>query len=322
MTDLALGFGLAFDDLYDDAGLARVDGAFCDHLKGADAELYNRLMAGRADPTALADKDASQLLIDLGPHLEDFIGRLFGIEKDVAALAARHDALAPVYRVKRLFVQRRAVRKYKPEEAEALDGPTLEVRLTKTIGPLTEESFARAVEGWLADEAANGDPLALAEDFAAWATLSAMGRKRFASGVLFKTPRKLDMMHLVPVETEVKDGVRMIRLDPHHALRHREGFALTDPGTDLNHALDQANYCIWCHNQGKDSCSKGLKDRKTGAFQKSTFGVTLAGLPARGEDLRAPLAQGRGPLDRAASPWSPSTTRWSPAPGTASATTA
>ena len=44
-------------------------------------------------------------------------------------------------------------------------------------------------------------------------------------------------------------------------------------------ALDHTNYCIWCHNQGKDSCSRGLKDRKTGAFQKSPFGVTLAGCP-------------------------------------------
>ena len=44
-------------------------------------------------------------------------------------------------------------------------------------------------------------------------------------------------------------------------------------------ALDQMNYCIWCHTQGKDSCSTGLKDRKTGAFQKSPFGVTLAGCP-------------------------------------------
>ena len=44
-------------------------------------------------------------------------------------------------------------------------------------------------------------------------------------------------------------------------------------------ALDHAFYCIWCHNQGKDSCSKGLRDRKTGQFQKSPFGVTLAGCP-------------------------------------------
>jgi NADPH-dependent glutamate synthase beta subunit-like oxidoreductase/NAD(P)H-flavin reductase len=67
-------------------------------------------------------------------------------------------------------------------------------------------------------------------------------------------------------------------------LRRRDGFALTDPGTDLVGALDQANYCIWCHEQGKDSCSKGLKekggpDRGTSAYRKSPFGVTLAGCP-------------------------------------------
>ena len=44
-------------------------------------------------------------------------------------------------------------------------------------------------------------------------------------------------------------------------------------------ALDQMNYCIWCHTQGKDSCSTGLKDRKTSQFQISPFGVTLAGCP-------------------------------------------
>ena len=85
-------------------------------------------------------------------------------------------------------------------------------------------------------------------------------------------------MHLVPIETIEVDGVRMARL-PQDRWRHREGFALTDEGMDLNHALDQMNYCIWCHAQGKDSCSKGLKDRKTGAFQKTVFGVTLAGCP-------------------------------------------
>ena len=52
-------------------------------------------------------------------------------------------------------------------------------------------------------------------------------------------------------------------------------YKATDEGFDLVRALDHTNYCIWCHNQGKDSCSRGLKDRKTGAFQKSPFGVTF-----------------------------------------------
>src|ERR1700689_1538916 len=46
----------------------------------------------------------------------------------------------------------------------------------------------------------------------------------------------------------------------------------------LEGALDQAHYCIKCHNQGKDSCSTGLKE-KTGEFKKTVFGVTLAGCP-------------------------------------------
>ena len=91
-------------------------------------------------------------------------------------------------------------------------------------------------------------------------------------------PHRLDYNHLVPVETIERDGVTMLRLPEHH-WRRREGFALTDAGMNTQQALDQINYCIWCHTQGKDSCSTGLKDRKTGEFQKSPFGVTLAGCP-------------------------------------------
>jgi len=76
----------------------------------------------------------------------------------------------------------------------------------------------------------------------------------------------------------VRDGVTRLKLAGGH-LRRREGFGLTDPGADLKKALDHANYCIFCHHQGKDSCSTGLKDRKTGAFAKSPFNVTLNGCP-------------------------------------------
>ena len=48
-------------------------------------------------------------------------------------------------------------------------------------------------------------------------------------------------------------------------------------------ALDQANYCIWCHEQGRDSCSRGLREKPPpgGAppFKKTVFGVALAGCP-------------------------------------------
>ena len=100
------------------------------------------------------------------------------------------------------------------------------------------------------------------------------------------------MNHLVPVETIERDGVTMMRL-PEHRVAGARRFRADRPGTDLAGALDQANYCIWCHNQGKDSCSTGLKE-KDGEFQKSAFGVTLAGCPLEEKISEMNLVEARG----------------------------
>ncbi len=279
MTELVLRHDLAFEDLYCRDGLVRLDAAFIGHLGEADVELHNRLMAARRAPAGLDRAAESELLLDLAPHLEDFIGALFGIGAELRALQARHDALAPLYSVKRLFVQRRAVKGVTPEAAAALDGAALARALEAFLGEaLDEESYARHVARWMEAEAGHEAALDLAQRYATWAVLSPAGREKHRAGVLFKVPHRLDMAHLVPVETVVENGVAMLHLPSQH-WRRREGFSLTDAGTDLKGALDQANYCIWCHHQGKDSCSKGLRDKKTNAFQKSVYGVTLAGCP-------------------------------------------
>ena len=295
MTEtLQLADGFAFADLYDRDGLVRLDGRFCEHLKAADAGLFNRLMAARAEPASLAEKDESQLVIDLAPHLEDFTARLFGIAEEMRRLASRHDRLSPLYEVKRLFVQRRAVKDIGAGAASAFDGDALARNLEALIGgTLTEESYAAAVTEWMADEASHLEAIEIAKKYAAWAVHAAEGKAKHQRGVLFRVPRKPDPMHLVPVETVTVDGIEMLRLDPHH-WRRRNGFALTDAGMELKGALDHATYCIWCHNQGKDSCSKGLRDRKTGQFQKSPFGVTLAGCPLEEKISEMNLVKSQG----------------------------
>ncbi len=279
MTDLSLAHGLAFPDLYDRAGLVRLDRAFVEALKARDADLFNRLMAGRAAPGALGDKDSSDLLTGLGPVVEDFVAELFGVAGELAAQRAERDRLDPIHVCKLRFVRRRAARAFEPEELAEADGAILRREVEAlTGGTLDELSFARAVMAWLEDEEAHANKLDSAARFAAWATLSEEGRARYRGSPLFRLPAKIDPRNLVPVETVEIDGVAMLRAREDR-LRRREGFALTDDGMDLGRALDHANYCIFCHNRGKDSCSRGLKEKDGGAFRVSAHGVTLAGCP-------------------------------------------
>jgi NADPH-dependent glutamate synthase beta subunit-like oxidoreductase/NAD(P)H-flavin reductase len=275
------GFGLSFGDLYERDGLLRVDAAFLDFLRQADAALAGRLENGREAPGSLPVKEESELLVALAPHVEDFLATLFGIQAEARALAERHHELAPLYSVKRLFVQRRALHKVKPEDARP-DGFEF----------TTELDFARQITEWQKDEAANAAKLEGAARYAAWAATTPEGREKHRHGVLFKAPRKLDYMRLVPVKTDSDKGFSEHSLSH---LRHREGFALTDPGTDLTGALDEANYCIWCHEQGKDSCSKGLKEKAPAeGFRKTVFGVPLNGCPLEEKISEFHLVKTRG----------------------------
>src|SRR5215470_4571423 len=149
----SLAFGFSVPDLYDREALVRLDAAFLSFLDETDNGLHQRITAARDDPAALTAKQESELLLALAPHLETFIARLFGIEAEVQSLAARHHELAPLYTVKRLFVQRKALHKIKPQDAEGIDGVALERELELAFQePFTELAFARHVRDWQKNE--------------------------------------------------------------------------------------------------------------------------------------------------------------------------
>ncbi|HEX6005459.1 MAG TPA: FAD-dependent oxidoreductase [Burkholderiales bacterium] len=275
--------GLAFADLYTREGLLRLDRRFLSTLAERDAALHDRLVTARSS-AALPARQESELLLALAPHVEHFLAWLFGIEREVEVLATEHLIRTPLYAVKRHFVQRKAMHRYKAEEAQTFDGAALARELEAAMGePLGEIAFARHVTTWQKNEFQHASSLDLALRYAAWAAHTDSGKRKHREGVLFKAPHKIDPNRLVPVVADASDGYTRYRLKESQ-LRRREGFTLTDPGTDLTGALDQAHYCIWCHEQGKDSCSKGLREKgATGrgaeSFKKSAFGVILAGCP-------------------------------------------
>ncbi len=273
---LELAHGLAFEDLYSRAGLCRIDELFMAHLRGVDADITDRLAQAREHHATLDQKAESDVLVEVAPHVDDFIAHLFAITPSVRVRATEHHGLAPMFMCRRLFVQRVALKKFKADEAATFNGAALQADLSMRLGGAFDEiAYANAVLAWMEDEDAHAEDLDIAARFAAWQVHNG----RHAGSVLFKEPTRIDPLNLVPElhEIQVAD-VDMKAMDADH-LHARPGFKLTDQGGDLADCLSEATYCIFCHNQGKDSCSKGLRDKKTGDFRSSTFGVPLTGCP-------------------------------------------
>src|SRR5579871_658559 len=170
-TSLTLGFDATFEALHERDGLVALDARFLDFVGEDDPGLKDRLAAARRAPGDLVRDAESELILALAPRLEAFLGQLFGVESELAAMRAERDGLAVIFAMKRLFVQRRAIRKH--PDAEGFDGAALRGDLEKLLGgPLSELRFAQAVDAWLKAEDAHAEALELAARYAAWATLS------------------------------------------------------------------------------------------------------------------------------------------------------
>ncbi|MFQ5581311.1 MAG: pyridine nucleotide-disulfide oxidoreductase, partial [Mariprofundaceae bacterium] len=152
MQKLALNHGLGLMDLYHRQGLARLDAQFTGHLQTVDAGLHDRLMAVRADPSSLAKKEESELLIALAPHVETFIAALFGIQNEMDQLMVRQQALSALYACKKQFVQRLA-KKPAADQISERDAVELTDELSTLFGePFSELAFASHVVAWLQDK--------------------------------------------------------------------------------------------------------------------------------------------------------------------------
>jgi NADPH-dependent glutamate synthase beta subunit-like oxidoreductase/NAD(P)H-flavin reductase len=93
--------------------------------------------------------------------------------------------------------------------------------------------------------------------------------------VSLKLPEKIDFEHLV----DVRKSLGMGRLDgPEEGRRRRDGFDLTDKRYKPLQVLNEAHYCLYCHERDKDSCSKGFLN-KEGKVEKNPLGIPLTGCP-------------------------------------------
>src|SRR5687767_13623083 len=160
-------------------------------------------------------------------------------------------------------------------------------RETKAAASKLEGTQAEsALAAWRAEEDEGGADkgrafvraaLRLLEAWAAAHALRPDVRERVKTWVSFRLPHPLNYEHLVQLERPEADLPELMRgLDKN--LRRRDGFKLTDKRYTPREVLEEVDYCLYCHERDKDSCSKGLKERD-GSFKKNPLGITLAGCP-------------------------------------------
>jgi NADPH-dependent glutamate synthase beta subunit-like oxidoreductase/NAD(P)H-flavin reductase len=275
---------LSPDDLHTPAGLARVDQGFLEYLGRTAPELRDQLIRARSVSPAWSRDQSSALMLALAEPLQDFLVDLFGLAPEALASRQQHAEFEAIDRVKWKFVRRQAALRVTPETLAGFDAAaardtlalavqahasqSTRTRLQAPRAAFDEADFARAVLSWQADPA-HQDTLELARLYSAWAATTPEGQAFHQDSVLFQLPAAHDpptLARSLPRVVAGPDGAQVIRIHPR---AERLGpvasaFALTDHGTDRAGALAQTRYCLICHRNGTDSCSRGLDEQHGG----------------------------------------------------------
>ncbi len=279
MDKLKLKFGLDFADLYSVEGLEKLDNSFIEYLDQRNPEMTSLLLKFRKEKKY--GKELSQDIISMASFVEGFISDLFGIEEAVRSLKDKHDALANIQKCKRLFVQRQAVRDHRSESWDTFDDSFYREKIQNTCS-FNEVDFSNKVMELLEDKEKNKEDLEIFSRYSAWAALSDNAKKHHRGWVIFDSPQKKDLENFFDINEEKNSEFKVLKLSDEE-LVSRDGFKHTSKPYSMKEVLNETDYCIYCHNTGKDSCSKGLlqKDRETGdsSIKKNVFGEELKGCP-------------------------------------------
>jgi NADPH-dependent glutamate synthase beta subunit-like oxidoreductase/NAD(P)H-flavin reductase len=316
--DFPLGVsGFHYSDLYKPDRLKDLCEAFYAQLGKTDADLCAALMQyTQARGEGYEQKAESELLVGAAPHLSDFIATLFGIEKEYAALTNEIKVQDPLWKYK-FFVQRRAIKKFNSDAVALLDIAELDAAVAAlkkafdatsgdeelSVATLTthlldlEENLTReepAASERVKTLALGFDNATVSENFGGAAAdsdllkvqavlrlLEAWSAYRFfnkpARWKSLKTAHTLDyqnLVHLTRPRADVPEDIRGFDSE----LRRRDGFKLTDDRGTQRDALFEIDYCLICHERGKDSCSTGLRE-KDGLAKANPLGIKLDGCP-------------------------------------------
>ncbi|MBS0349905.1 MAG: pyridine nucleotide-disulfide oxidoreductase, partial [Proteobacteria bacterium] len=275
--------GHYFQELFRSSGLVKLDQDFLNYLKTQRPDLHTHLLFYRQNPKYANEEQISQLLIEVAQMIEAFISQLFGIEQASLNLQMQTLSHNPIFAFKAYYVMRLARRQslkniqmsfnelnqiFKEElSSNGLDNHDLELAISQ-LG----QFYLQAPEKHQIK----------IEQLVQWCYLamnSSEGRDFVKNWQMFKLPKPLNFKNLVPF--------RIVPEDPYGRyqgadLVPREGFDLTDSRMNQRQAMDEVAYCVYCHKNQGDFCSRGFPVKKNDLKQGlkiNPAGDTLTGCP-------------------------------------------
>ena len=310
--------GVRFDDLFRPEALAELDTRFLAELASLAPETHARLIAYRTTRgVGMTPEALSDVLTESAPFLGEFVARLFGVEDRRHAHMNDAVTVSPIFRMQDQLVKRRALKRGAIAFDPALDAEARALLTQLGVSIDDELSFARFacdlldLEGDLKRAQVQQEQLGperaarVAQIAGALSTTGApmpCGDRDLDKAVVARALELLEKFLVMRKDDPALEGWMAFRLPktvshdklvqirrpsearpeelatPEHHVRHRDGFKLTDRRMSRLEVRNEVEYCLYCHNRDKDSCSKGFRT-KEGGYKPSPLGVPLTGCP-------------------------------------------
>lgn len=230
-----------FADLNSLSGLKKLDESFLRYLSIYHPKLEEQVGYYRdVGSHKLSESAHSKFITELGPLLDDFIADLFQINSENLTQKKGYEKFDVIYEARRKFVQRYVVKKYTKDDIDKLDFARITLKLKSIIGDITQDKLADSIVTWQLDHDKYQHELDIAAKYC-----SIMYYNN-SSLELFDIPRPIDETNHIR-----EHRIKQLSIETYI------GFDYRDHVADSKAAM-HTKYCIYCHKQGKDSCSKGF----------------------------------------------------------------
>ena len=247
-------YQLAFEDLYQPAGLKKVYASFLTFLAKKNPDLSNIYQNN--------EHFSSAILIELAIVTQEFLVDLFCLDQQNQQLQNQNLALNLIYQARLSYIQRNLSKTFTADSVKNFSTDFAKKCLTEL--EISSEDII-AIELALAKKIINNNIGESLQNYCLWALFSQEGQKKHKQGALFILPKKLNHQHLLDFD--------LFNTEP------RQDFSLCSNFASPAKIMAEASYCLHCHKQNKDSCRTGLLKKDSQEAKQNELGVLLSGCP-------------------------------------------